>query len=73
MFNLLLATSLNIWNLDLWYAVPAIVAVSLVYSATRHERMRPILIHAARVAWWIFGFMFLVFVALELLNWLITA
>ena len=69
MFNLLLANGFSIWNLDLWYAVPAIIAVSLVYSATRYERMRPILIHAGRVALWIVCFMFIVFLALEAINW----
>jgi hypothetical protein len=73
MFNLLLANGFRLWNLDLWYAVPAILAVSLVYSATRHERMRPILIHAGRLAVWILGFMSVVFVVLELLNWLASA
>ncbi|MGA2031113.1 MAG: hypothetical protein ABSG68_02550 [Thermoguttaceae bacterium] len=33
---------------ELWYALPLVVAVSLVCAATRHERMRPILIHALR-------------------------
>ena len=42
---------------DLWYALPLIVAVSLVYSATRHELMREILEHAGRVGVWITGFM----------------
>ena len=69
MFNLLLADGFRLWNLDLWYAVPAILAVSLVYSATRHEPMRPILIHAGRVALWILSFMFLVFVVLEVVEW----
>ena len=36
----------------LWYAAPLIVAVSLVYAATRHEEPTPILIHAARGALW---------------------
>ena len=71
MFDLLLADGFRIWNLDLWYALPAIIAVSLVYSATRHERMRPILIHAGRVALWILCFMALVFAVLELINWFI--
>ena len=73
MFNLLLANGFSLWNLDLWYAVPAILAVSLVYSATRHERMRPILIHAGRVAVWNVCFMLIVFVVLEAINWLISA
>lgn len=60
----------NFWNVDLWYALPAIVAVSLVYAATRHERMGPIFVHAGRVAVWLAGFMFVVFVILEAVNWL---
>ncbi len=69
MFNLLLAHDFSIWNIDLWYAVPAIIAVSLVYAATRHEQMRPILIHASRMAIWTLGFMILIFVVLELMSW----
>ena len=60
---------LNWWDGDLWYAVPLIIAVSLVYAATRHERMRPILLHAGRVALWIVGFMAVVFVVLTLISW----
>lgn len=33
----------------LWYALPLIVSVSLVYSATRNESMKLILAGAARV------------------------
>ena len=54
---------------DLWYALPLIIAVSVVYAATRHERMRPILLHAGRVALWIVGFMAVVFVVLGLISW----
>jgi cytochrome c oxidase assembly factor CtaG len=71
MFNLLLANGFRFWDLDFWYAVPAIIAVSLVYSATRHERMRPILIHAGRVALWILCFMALVLAVLEVIDWFI--
>jgi hypothetical protein len=49
---------------DLWYALPLIVSVSLVYAATRHEPMNEILSHAARVAAWILGFMAIVFAVL---------
>jgi hypothetical protein len=59
----------NLRNLDVWYALPAILAVSFVYAATRHERMRPIFIHAGRVALWIVGFMFMVFVVLQAISW----
>lgn len=42
---------------DMWYALPLIVAVSFVYSATRFEPMEDILRHAGRVGLWIAGFM----------------
>jgi hypothetical protein len=72
MFNPLLAAGLNVWNVDLWYAVPAIIAVSLVYAATRHEQMRPILFHAGRVAIWITGFMVAIFAVIQFVSWLVT-
>jgi len=71
MFNLLLADRFSLWSLDFWYAIPAIIAVSLVYAATRHEQMRPILAHAGRVAVWIVSFMLVVFVVVEFVSWLI--
>lgn len=52
---------------DFLYAVPLIVSLSLVYSATRHEQMEPILIHAVRVGVWILGFMAIVFAVLCLI------
>lgn len=70
MFNFLLADVSSISRLDIWYSLPIIVAVSLVYAATRHEKMRSIWAHAGRVALWIVGFMFVVFLLLESLGWL---
>jgi hypothetical protein len=46
---------------ELWYALPLVVAVSLVYAATRHELMGPILVHAGRLGLWIVGIMGVVF------------
>lgn len=54
---------------DLWYALPLVIAVSLVYAATRHEAMQPILAHALRIGVWILSFMAVVFVVLLLLSW----
>jgi hypothetical protein len=56
--------------LRIWFAVPIIVSVSLVYSATRHEELGPIAVHAARFAVWIVVFMAIVFAALQALSWL---
>jgi hypothetical protein len=71
MIGILLANAQGIrWqDGDLWYALPLIVAISLVYAATRHERMRPILPHAGHTALWIFGFMAVIFVLLVLVSW----
>jgi len=51
----------------IWYSLPLIVSISLVYSATRHEEAGPILRHALRLGLWITGFMAVVF---ALLYWL---
>ena len=45
----------------MWWALPLIVSVSLVYAATRHEQMGAILAHAARFALWVVGFMVIAF------------
>ena len=54
---------------DLWYALPLIVSVSLVYAATRHESMSHILQGAVRVSLWFGGFVG----GLTLLIYLISA
>jgi len=64
---LLAALAIN----TLWYALPLVVAVSLVYAATRHEQMEPILGHAVRIAAWIAGFMGIVFVVILAVSWLV--
>ena len=53
---------------DLWYALPLIVAVSVVYSATRHEAMEAILSGALRIGAWITGFMAFFFVVLLVMS-----
>lgn len=53
---------------QLWYAAPLICVVSLVYAATRHEHVVPILAHAARFALWVVGFMALLMVLLMIMS-----
>jgi hypothetical protein len=53
----------------LWYAVPLVVSVSLVYAATRHEQFGPILGHAVRFALWIVVFMAIVLAVIQLMSW----
>ncbi len=66
MMNILLA-SMHVK--DFWYALPLIVAVSLVYAATRHELMGPILSHALRIGVWIVGFMMIILAVLLTISW----
>jgi len=42
----------GILNSQLWHLVPLILAVSLVYGATRHELLSPILHHAWKTVLW---------------------
>jgi hypothetical protein len=56
---------------QLWFALPLITAISLVYGATRDERPIPILQNALRAAVWIVGFMAIVFVVLWLVSLLL--
>ena len=52
----------------LWYLIPLLVSVSLVYGATRHELPLPILEHAGRFAVWILTFLGILFVVLWFLS-----
>jgi hypothetical protein len=53
---------------QLWYALPLILVISLVYAATRHELIGPILIHAVRLGAWITGFMAAIFAVLLVIS-----
>ncbi|MEX0712871.1 MAG: hypothetical protein WD278_11015 [Pirellulales bacterium] len=55
----------------LWFALPLIVVVSLVYAATRHEQMEQIGIGAVRIGAWISAFMLVVFAVLVLVSSLV--
>ena len=55
----------------LWYCLPLIVSISLVYGATRHELMPQILDHAFRFAIWIITFMLAIFAVTVVLSWLV--
>jgi hypothetical protein len=62
---LLLAVGIH----HMWYALPLVVAVSLVYAGTRHEYLQPIAIHALRFAGWILLFMAVVLLVLMILSY----
>jgi hypothetical protein len=48
--------------------LPLIVTISLVYGATRHELMRPILQNAFRFGIWVTGFMVALFAVLFVIE-----
>lgn len=54
---------------ELWYALPLIVSVSLVYAGTRFEEPDMIVRHAVRTAVWIAGFMAIILGLLAILSW----
>jgi hypothetical protein len=66
MFGLLpLVAEVNL----MWFALPLVAVISLVYSATHHEAMRPILTHSARLAVMIIGFMLAIMIVLAIIGW----
>jgi len=60
LFALLWAAQIN----ELWYALPLIVVVSVVYSGTRYERADDILVGSIRSVVWVCGFMVAIFAVL---------
>lgn len=55
----------------MWYCLPLIVSICLVYGATRHELMPQILDHSVRFCVWMITFMFTIFAITFLLSWLV--
>lgn len=55
----------------LWHLPVLIILVSLVYGATRHELMLPILAHGFRFGSWVVGFMLVLFAILLGVGYLV--
>lgn len=53
---------------QLWYYLPLLVAISLVYGATRHELPGAILRHAWQTAVWMTSFIGLIFLIIFALT-----
>jgi hypothetical protein len=68
MLNLAFVPLLGVGT-DLWYGLPLVLAISLVYSGTRHEETDQILKGALRTGTWIIGFMVAIFGVLALMSW----
>ncbi|MDB4679087.1 hypothetical protein OAL43_01340 [bacterium] len=52
------------------YYVPLIIAIALVFGATRHENTQLVLQHAWQTGRWITGFMAVIFVVFLFLSWM---
>lgn len=52
----------NIWTAQIWYSLPLILVISLVYGATRHEHLKEIISHSIRAAIWLAVFLGIIFV-----------
>jgi hypothetical protein len=59
----------NLWDAQLWHALPLVLAVSLVYGATRHEHLPGITAHAVRAALWLVGFLGVIFLIVLWMSW----
>ncbi len=51
-----------------WFALPLVIAISLVYAASRHESWPRIWAHAARLSAMIVGVLLLAMAVLLLIN-----
>lgn|SRR5690606_13711500 len=63
------------WLTDInvhWYLVPLVVCISLVYSATRFESWRLIVLQSIRWALYIVTFLGGVYALLFLIHWLVN-
>jgi hypothetical protein len=67
--NLLLPfLAVSLWQARFWYAIPLVLVVSLVYGATRHERMKEVIEQSIRTAIGLVGFMSAIFVVIWLIG-----
>ncbi len=51
-----------------WSVLPLVIAISLVYAASRHEAWPRIWVHSLRLCTWILGLLALVTVVLLVIN-----
>ncbi len=68
---MIIAKLLSISPTYMLYYVPLIIAISLVFGATRHEDTSKIISHSFHTARWITGFMAIIFAILAGISWLV--
>jgi uncharacterized membrane protein YciS (DUF1049 family) len=55
----------------LMYYLPLLLAISIVYGATRHEDMTLIWRNALHTAYWVSAFMGVIFLVLLVIGWMV--
>lgn len=55
----------------LLYYIPLLIAISLVFGATRHEDTGLVVKHSLETARWITTFMVIIFAVLFVIDWLV--
>ena len=55
---------------NIYYAAPLVVAISLVYGATRHEHPAEIIKHSFRSIVWVVGFMAVIMAVIWLASFM---
>ena len=55
----------------LLYFLPLLLAISIVYGATRHEDLGAIIRHSLQSGYWVAGFMGIIFLVLLIMGWMI--
>lgn len=52
---------LGLGTAQIWYSVPLVIAISLVWGATRHERLPEIVAQSIKSLLWVLTFMGIIF------------
>jgi len=52
---------LGLSTAQIWYAVPLVIVISLVWGATRHERLPEIIAQSIKSLLWVLTFMGIIF------------
>jgi hypothetical protein len=52
---------LGLGTAQIWYAVPLVIVISLVWGATRHELLPDIIVHSIKSLLWVLTFMGIIF------------
>jgi len=59
----------DVWTAKIWYSIPLVVAISLVYAASKHELTAPLLRTAWQTAVWMLSFMGFVLLMMWMITW----